>query len=163
MIITEINADNDIKIIQELAVLIWYECYKDVIMDSQIQYMLENIQNESAIRYQLNDNYKYYLIVNKNKNIGYFSCKKTGDEQMFLSKIYVQREFRKQGIGSKIIQFIENHSKKNNISKINLRVNKNNAQAIQFYETIGFIKIGEIQTDIGGDYIMDDYIYEKCI
>jgi ribosomal protein S18 acetylase RimI-like enzyme len=134
-----------------------------VITDGQIQYMLKNIQSESAIRCQLNDDYKYYLIVNKNQSIGYFSCKKTSDEQMFLSKIYVRREFRNQGIGSKVIQFIENHSKKNNIGKINLRVNKNNMQAIQFYESIGFIRIGEVQTNIGSDYIMDDYVYEKCI
>ena len=41
-----------------------------------------------------------------------------------------------------------------------LEVDKNNQAAIKLYEKFGFQWIDSVQTDIGNDFIMDDYILE---
>ena len=35
-----------------------------------------------------------------------------------------------------------------------------NIPSVCIYEKLGFVRTGSVETDIGGGYIMDDYIYE---
>lgn len=42
--------------------------------------------------------------------------------------------------------------------KITLTVNKNNLNSISIYKRMGFEIEGELITDIGGGFVMDDYL-----
>ena len=44
-----------------------------------------------------------------------------------------------------------------------LTVNKGNARAVRAYEKFGFIRTDGTVTDIGGGYVMDDYVYEYAV
>ena len=44
-----------------------------------------------------------------------------------------------------------------------LTVNKNNTKAISVYKSFGFDITDTVVTDIGGGYVMDDYIMEYTI
>jgi ribosomal protein S18 acetylase RimI-like enzyme len=44
-----------------------------------------------------------------------------------------------------------------------LQVNKKNAAAIRFYQSAGFEVIREAAFDIGGGFVMDDYVIEKRV
>jgi len=47
--------------------------------------------------------------------------------------------------------------------KVSLTVNKYNHNSIKAYERIGFINKEELVQDIGGGFVMDDYLMEKPI
>lgn len=51
-------------------------------------------------------------------------------------------EYRKQGIGTKLLAAIEEKSKKLNCCKITLEVQEKNATAVRVYEKSGFTKTG---------------------
>lgn len=45
------------------------------------------------------------------------------------------------------------------LARIYLTVNKHNKRAIAAYERFGFARTEEAASDIGGGFVMDDYIY----
>ena len=50
-----------------------------------------------------------------------------------------------------------------NLPQITLRVNKKNYNTIDIYKHLGFRIKEAVVTDIGGGYVMDDYIMEYKI
>ena len=53
--------------------------------------------------------------------------------------IYVSKNFRKKGLGTKLLKKIEENS--NCLKKIHLEVSKNNLEGISFYKKMGFKQI----------------------
>jgi len=144
-----------------LANKIWPEHYTPIIGKEQVEYMLDKFQSEQAITEQIKDGFLYFLIKEKGKGcIGYIGVIPRGDE-MFLSKIYLISEKRGRGYGKQGMCFIEQLAKKKGCSKIALTVNKNNYDAIKFYQRRGFINSGSLVQDIGKGFVMDDYRMEK--
>ncbi|MEL7242792.1 MAG: GNAT family N-acetyltransferase [Cyanobacteria bacterium J06573_2] len=139
-----------------LATEIWNQHYLPVIGKEQVDYMLETIQSEDAIKQQINQGYRYYLILNNQIEAGYFAVKDKV-EKLFLSKLYVLDCYRGKGIGKQAIQFIK--SKFDN-SVIRLTVNKRNSHSIAFYKHIGFEIVDYVEMDIGKGFVMDDYVME---
>ncbi|MEA5595057.1 GNAT family N-acetyltransferase [Rivularia sp. UHCC 0363] len=135
---------------------IWSEHYLPIIGNEQVLYMLEKFQSEDAIKQQIDRGSKYYIITVDQVEAGYFSVEdKAG--KLFLSKLYVLKSFRGKGIGKQGIEFIKgifNHP------VIQLTVNKNNFDSIAFYKNIGFEIVDDVVTDIGGGFVMDDYVME---
>ena len=82
---------------------------------------------------------------------------------MFLSKLYISRRFRGQGIVKKAFAFIAECCRAEGLDKIYLTVNKQNAHAIEVYKHHGFYEIDAVVSDIGCGYVMDDYILQKDI
>ncbi|NNE02981.1 MAG: GNAT family N-acetyltransferase [Eudoraea sp.] len=121
--------------------------------------MLTKFQSAAAIKDQISKGVSYYLITYDGKNAGYFSIIKE-NESLFLSKFYVLKELRGQGIGKKALAFIRNEATLRGCTTISLTVNKNNSNAIKAYEKIGFTKIDSVVTPIGNNFVMDDYVME---
>ncbi len=155
-----VDTEEQTEEVEKLANEIWREHYIPIIGERQVEYMLKNFQSKKAIQEQLNNCYNYYLIYEENKNIGYAAIQFRRDE-LFLSKIYIKSSERGKGYAKKTIQFIEETAKNNNLKKITLTVNKNNSNTIKVYEKIGFKIVEPIVMDIGGGFIMDDYLMEK--
>ena len=82
---------------------------------------------------------------------------------MFLSKLYVQSEYRGRGIPRAVFAFISDLSRKEGLNKIYLTVNKYNTHAIDVYKHHGFYEIDAVVTDIGCGYVMDDFILQKDV
>ena len=49
------------------------------------------------------------------------------------------------------------------LSRVRLTVNKGNAHATAVYEHYGYRTVEAVQSDIGGGYVMDDYIMVKRV
>ena len=106
-----------IKKVEDIARIVWSQHYAQILDQGQIDFMLEKYQSAEAIERQIQqDGYAYYIISSDGEECGYFAF--TMDkETLFLSKIYVMENFRKQGIASQVINFlckicIENNSNK---------------------------------------------------
>ena len=156
------NTKEQYILIERLGKIVWREHYTSIIGGNQVEYMLNKFQTAKVIEAQVSQGYQYYIISQNDNPAGYLSIKKDNDT-MFLSKLYVLRDFRGQGLGKTAMQFIENQSEQNNCSKIALTVNKYNTNSIKVYEKNGFINTGAVVIDIGNGFVMDDYTMEKIL
>ena len=100
----------------------------------------------------------FFTFINyENQNIGYIGVSPHND-YLFLSKLYVKKEFRHKGIGKAVFEKIKDFG----FDKIQLTVNKYNKNTIDAYLKYGFKIIDSIVSDIGNGFVMDDYIMEYC-
>lgn len=148
--------------IASLANIIWREHYIPIIGVEQVDYMVKNFQSAEAMFSQFKEGYEYYMIYYNNQFVGYVSIKKQ-EETLFLSKIYISKEFRGKKIGNSAMKFIEEKALETNCKTISLAVNKFNLNSIEAYKAMGFKIVKEMITDIGNGFIMDDYKMEKLV
>ncbi|WP_372639664.1 GNAT family N-acetyltransferase [Ancylomarina sp.] len=154
------NTESDYKIIADLSIIIWKEHYTDIIGSRQVDYMLKKYQSVEAIKDQIEEGALYYLITHQGSTVGYLSYYKKTD-CLFLSKIYILKEFRGKGIGKKTMHYLETTAEHLGYKSLSLTVNKNNTETIKAYVKMGFRQVRDIVIDIGNNFIMDDYIMEK--
>ena len=76
------------------------------------------------------------------KILGFIIISLTTDECHILN-ICVAREFQRQGLGQKLLNFVMDHAKKRGAGIIYLEVRRTNTRAIQLYEKNQFYLIGE--------------------
>jgi ribosomal protein S18 acetylase RimI-like enzyme len=158
-----VSDDEDVMLLAKLAREIWTEHYEPIIGLDQVGYMLENLQSPLAIREQLDQQgFRYYFIRDDEDAVGYIGVQPEGDT-LFLSKLYVSSEVRGRGFGRAATNYVFRLAKELGCRKVRLTVNKYNDIANAAYERLGFKRCGEVVTDIGGGYVMDDYIFEKRV
>ncbi|GAA4356070.1 GNAT family N-acetyltransferase [Kangiella marina] len=161
-IINQVASKDDISLVEMLASKIWHEHYRPIIGREQVVYMLSKYQTTPAIKRQIQDGANYHLMFEQSHPVGYFSYHYE-DNSLFLSKIYVAKEVRGKGIGRKALDFIIEQAKRQSATVIRLTVNKFNSATIDAYEKLGFQRVDSVIKDIGGGFVMDDYVMEKSI
>ena len=161
--IIPVNSDHLITEVAHLAKKIWFDHYSSIIDEGQIEYMVNKYQSKKAIKNQIeNESYQYFITELDGENAGYFGiCIKDGS--IFLSKLYVESNYRRKGIAHKAIDFLVKIAKRDGLEKIWLTVNRNNIGSIHAYENLGFVTARTQVANIGEGYVMDDYIMEKVI
>ena len=60
-----------------------------------------------------------------------------------------------------MIERVETHGRKLGALRVVLTVNRRNTGSIAFYERRGYVIRESAVFDIGGGYVMDDYVMEK--
>ena len=156
----KVEIETQIKVLAKLASEIWHEYWPCILSVEQIDYMVEKFQSYNAIKNQMeNENYFYYLLEDNNIFLGYvgISVKK---DNLFLSKLYIRKEYRGCGCGKSAFKKVLQLTKEFNKEKIILTVNKNNINTIKAYEKWGFKIIDAVVSDIGNGFVMDDFIME---
>jgi len=157
-----INTAN-FKEVQELASVIWNDNYKGIISQEQIDYMLNMMYNTKRLQEDLNEGYQWELIINNGETIGYLAYVIKKDNRVFLSKVYLKTSAQGIGIGKKSLNRIKEYAKVSCCTSVYLTVNKANKKGVRAYHNAGFNTINEEVTDIGGGYVMDDYVFEFVI
>jgi ribosomal protein S18 acetylase RimI-like enzyme len=158
-----VKTKEQIEQVAALAGIIWREHYEPIIGRDQVEYMLEHFQGAAPITQQIKEEgYQYYLLFCHDGAAGYIAVHKE-ENALFLSKFYISKEYRGRGYARRVISFLENYCRDNVLDRIWLTVNKHNDNSIAAYERLGFRKAGTQVADIGGGYVMDDYIMEKSI
>lgn len=138
---------------------IWEQYYTPIIGEEQVEYMIEKFLSPDAIVEQINSGYEYFLFSYDYTFAGFAAIEERGEE-LFLSKFYIDQEFRGKGIGKYMFQKFMEIAKMRNLKKIWLTCNRNNTNSIAIYEHLGFKKVREEVTDIGNGFVMDDFIFE---
>ena len=153
--------------LREIAVLadeIWHECYGELLGQGQVDYMVENFQSLDAMTEQIeNQGYTYLAVREDGELCGYIGIKPEDDDRLFLSKFYLHKNYRGRGIATAMMNYIFDEARKIGKKRVYLTVNKHNDHAIDVYKKIGFVVTDTAVTDIGGGYVMDDYIMEYLI
>jgi diamine N-acetyltransferase len=148
--------------IAALANIIWREHYIPIIGLEQVDYMVKNYQSADAMYSQYEEGYIYFKVHYNKQFVGYVSIKKQEDN-LFLSKIYISKDFRGQKIGKSAMEFVQAKAIEMNCKSITLGVNRFNVNSIKAYEAMGFKIVGEMITDIGNGFVMDDYKMENVL
>jgi ribosomal protein S18 acetylase RimI-like enzyme len=96
--------------------------------------------------------------------IGFSSCFLTGEPgEMKLDKLYVRQDCQRRGYGGRLIGRAVAVARAQGCSRLVLAVNRNNLSAIAAYGKHGFRIRDTAVKDIGGGFVMDDYIMEKAV
>lgn len=76
----------------------------------------------------------YVIISSKEKSIKGLKYRK----ELNIEAIGVDENYRNQGIGTNLLEFIKKYAKENNYTDLRLTVNEENKRAIHLYEKMGF-------------------------
>lgn len=150
---------NDIATIREIANITWPVAYGSYISKAQLDYMLDMMYSDNSLLNQINKGHQFYIAEQHNTPIGFASVSKEEDNSCKLNKLYVLPTAQKTGAGKELLHTVIDYAISNTASCLYLQVNKqNNAQ--HFYRKHGFTVREASILEIGGGYIMDDYIME---
>lgn len=156
------ESSDDFSSIADLADVIWHECFKVILTRNQIDYMVDKFQSYTAINKAVqSDGYVYYMAYCDDDLCGYCGVRKEDNGDLFISKVYVRSDMRKKGVATAFFNRLSTDFL--NSSRWHLTVNKYNTQAIDTYKKRGFKVVRSLVTDIGGGFVMDDYIMERRI
>ena len=156
---------SDAERIAALAGEIWRRHYADIISAAQIEYMLKQRYEPSLIRSELarTDLWWDKLMV-RGEIAGFASYFLTGHTgEMKLDKLYVQQNHQLKEYGGRLIDHVCESARGLDCSRVVLAVNRNNRNAIGAYLKHGFRVCGSQVKDIGGGFVMDDYVMAREI
>ena len=149
----------DLATVRALAQEIWPACYKEIISAAQIEYMLEQMYSLEQLRADAAAGIAFDLLLEGEVPIGFASYGATGNHgECKLHKLYLLPSHHGRGLGSLLIRHVIDTMKKRGFATLVLNVNKRNAAAIAAYRRNGFVTREEVVIDIGGGFVMDDYV-----
>ncbi|MBQ8706612.1 MAG: GNAT family N-acetyltransferase [Succinivibrionaceae bacterium] len=161
----DVKDDIGVTSLCSLAETIWYEFFPSIISMAQIEYMLGKFLSKEAIEKDMRSGCRYFLCKDGREYVGFIAVQPKlemstagGGRRLFLSKLYLTQEYRGVHLCSKMMKKVQAEAKASDCQEIFLTVNKYNSHAIDVYYHYGFREEKAVQTDIGGGFVMDDYV-----
>jgi len=109
----------------------------------------DNHISEKILRKKI-ENIEILVMENNGKIMGWLRYNLFWDNIPFMNMIYFLEEYRKIGLGKKLVEFWENERKNNGYRNV-LTSTQSNEEAQHFYRKLGYIEIG------GFKYFNDPY------
>lgn len=157
-----VTTDEQIQLLAVMANNVWHEWFPSILSEEQIDYMVDRFQSYGAIRKQITEGYEYFFIYVGQMPVGYVGIhEEKPEKKLFVSKVYLMKEFRGKGYASEAFAFLEGLCSGMGLTSMYLTVNKYNSHAILVYQKKGFETVRAQVTDIGNGFVMDDYVMEK--
>ena len=152
--------------VPELAALardVWHRHYPGIITVEQIEYMLDQRYRAEVILQQLEGGGAWWdKLVENGRIVAFAACEPgTKPASVKLDKLYVHPERQRRGLGSRLLGHIEARARRDGYRLVYLQVNRRNVNAIGAYARNGYAVTEAIVTDIGGGFVMDDYVMAK--
>ena len=157
--------------LRALADTIWRHHYAAIISAAQIDYMLSGRFSDEALREYANAAGRWLEVLRVSGMLvgycGYELASIDGEERaaadMKLGQLYVLESHRGMGLGRFMLGHIEGRARELGRRLLWLQVNKRNTGAIGFYRAAGFEVIRDAVFEIGGGFVMDDYVMAKGV
>ncbi len=92
---------------------------------------------------------KFLILIKFNKTIG-----RLNKDEYYISNIAIYPKYRRKGFGRKLIIEVEKNAKNIGIKRIILDVEKDNPDAIDFYQKNGYIKMKDFKILLQQDQIL---------
>ena len=163
-VMIRVAGTSDIPKLRELAQTIWRACYPRIISAEQIEFMLGWMYCEEEIRRQIENGVTWELIETKEGGpVGFLSYHSEPDGRVKLEKLYVLPTMQGMGIGSCALAHVLEQAKRMGATAVWMQVNKKNQQAVAAYRKAGFRVAQEAVFEIGGGFVMDDYLMERAV
>ncbi len=151
----------DYQIIETLAKEILHEVYDPIIPAEHTTFFLNKFQTTKAIAQQIiEEGFEYHMLQFQAKNVGYIGYY-VRNNILYLSKIYILKSSRGNKIGKAALEFIIQKATKLNVNEIELLVNQQNDNTIQFYKINDFKIVKAITNTFSDGFSVEDYIMKK--
>jgi predicted GNAT family N-acyltransferase len=98
----------------------------------------------------LNSGYEHFVATCNENDMGAFRCIKISNDTVKIQRFCVLKQYRKQGIGKRIIEDVEDYYKAKEITKLELDAK---FSVCGFYEKCGFEKVSDIFIEAGVEHI----------
>lgn len=149
--------------IAELAGVIWRACFPGMISGEQIDYMLARMYRLERLQEEIVcEGIRYNRLFVGGEFVGFASYGPTARAGEFkLHKIYLHPRLQGRGFGGELLRHCEDEIRRRDGRRVTLNVNRNNTRAIAVYRRHGYVIAESTVTDIGGGFVMDDYVMEK--
>ncbi|MCB1646594.1 MAG: GNAT family N-acetyltransferase [Pseudomonadales bacterium] len=155
---------DDLKTAQDLAEVIWHQHYPGIITHKQIRYMLDTGYAAEVLADDISRGVRLCIVCSGKQPIGVLAFGPIGKGcETKLHKLYVLQSFHGQGIGSMLLQHVEDECRRAECTDIHLLVNKHNLKAIRAYERAGLKIRKSCITAIGNGFFMDDFVMGKSL
>jgi ribosomal protein S18 acetylase RimI-like enzyme len=144
-----------------LAGRVWRAHYPGIISPEQIEYMLEQRYRPVLVK-QFIARGDVWLAARAGVDlVGFAHGHPLTEGDYKLDKLYVETDLQRHGIGGSLIRAMAERAAAQGYSRLALRVNRQNQQAIDAYLKHGFTVQTIYLEDIGGGHVMDDYVMTK--
>ena len=153
----------DIPLLRNLAQRIWRECYPGIITAEQIEFMLGWMYSEKEMRRQITAGVPWEIAELDGEPVGYLSWQREADGRVKISKLYVLPKHQRRGLGRAMLDHITEQARVLGAHALWMQVNKRNERAIGAYLKAGFHIEREAVFDIGGGFVMDDYLMTRAV
>src|SRR5438132_14340309 len=151
----------DLPAISELAGRIWRPHSPTIRTGAQVEYMLHWMYDVDQLRRDLAAGVVYELVGEGERALGFCGYEQLSSGQLKLHKLYVEVSEHGRGIGSMVLRYVEEEARRRGLSRVRLAVNRFNEKAIRAYRRNGFAIREELNTDIGGGFVGDEFHMEK--
>lgn len=160
--LTPATSARDFETIERLAREIMPEFYAPTIARDHIDFFLDEFQSVDAVATQVAEDFDYFLLDWDGVSVGYLGLQ-TGPAGLCLSKLYILKEYRGKKIGRHALEFTEQFARAASFGRIELSVNRHNAEAIAIYQRAGYV-LGPLRAhDFPNGHTIEEYRMEKCL
>ena len=158
-------AEADIEAVGALAREIWRAHYPGIISSAQIEYMLDERYSPAVLRAELRkQGFWWDLLLRAGVPRAFSSYFRTEQlDEMKLDKLYVHPDCQRRGYGGLLIDRAAVCARAQRCSRLVLAVNKGNANALAAYCKHGFQIEAAVVKEIGGGFVMDDYVMVRSL
>lgn len=141
-----------------LAGRIWRTCYPGIVSPEQIEYMLAQRYKPGLVRQLLARGDLWLAAREDDRLVGFAHGHPLEAGDYKLDKLYVDPERQRHGIGGQLIAEVAARARQQDFARLVLRVNRGNQRAIDAYLKHGFTVATLVLENIGGGFVMDDYV-----
>ncbi|MBS4455922.1 GNAT family N-acetyltransferase [Tuanshanicoccus lijuaniae] len=158
----------DLLELQAIAAETFRDTFAESILEPNMTQYIEEAYDLTQLESELNASCsETYLAFLENQLAAYLKInwstaqtEEMGEQTLEIQRIYVRSAFKRKGIGKQLLDIAYNRAKALKKSSIWLGVWEKNFAAQAFYQSEGFIKIGE-HAFPAGDQVDIDWIMEK--
>lgn len=153
----KVNSQEDIETMSALATKIMKEHYDPIVGSEVNDHMLKKYQSVEGITAEISDGAEYFFVKSDGKNVGFIATD-AKEDYMYLSKFYLDKEYRGKGLASEMMSFVKEKTAQIGLPYIMLNVNADNCNTVARYRHFGFDVVEEIMRQVGGGYAVHDYV-----
>ena len=153
--------ESHVPLLGQLAERIWRDYYPEIIGQAQVDYMLPRMYSPEMIQSEIDAGTIWEIAFAEAQPIGFLSLSRDESGRAKMHKLYLDTRSHGRGFGQEMIARAVEIAHELGTNGIWLQVNKQNARAIRAYERAGFQVEREAVFDIGGGFVMDDYIMAR--
>lgn len=153
--------ENDVSLIEDLARRTWPSTFGAILAREQIEYMLRLMYSPEALLEQMRRGHRFWLAASAAGQAaqGYASCEPL-PHALKIHKLYVTPDSQGKGLGKALLLHLAEQAPHLPLS---LNVNRFNRPAIDFYRRLGLTVVRQEIIDIGGGFVMDDFVMEGSV
>lgn len=155
--------ERDIDSIQTVASEAWHAAHEPIIGAKHVEKFIGEYYDEDSFQSRIDDETVLLSVAELAGNgiVGFVTAVPGDEDASYdLSQLYVHPNHWEEGIGSKLLAWIEHRIEVNGGEQITLGVMAENERAIRFYESAGY----EYSTAFHDDFIdTQSYVYEKSL